>query len=87
MQAKEKVAEIAESEDRVYSNQEVVDEFMKILSRKIGEAKDMLIERFEWICSQSESSAKFMWENNTMAGYIPSEGIRSALRHGTLAVG
>ena len=87
MQAKEKVAEIAESEDRVYSNQEVVDEFMKILSRKIGEAKDMLIERFEWICSQSESSAKFMWENNTMAGYIPSEGIRSALKHGTLALG
>jgi ribonucleoside-triphosphate reductase len=28
-----------------------------------------------------------MWENNTMAGYIPEEGIRSALKHGTLALG
>mgnify|MGYP004658437339 CR=1 FL=1 len=28
-----------------------------------------------------------MWENGTMEGYIPEEGIRSALKHGTLAVG
>ena len=27
--------------------------FMKILDKKIFEAKDMLIERFNWICSQS----------------------------------
>jgi ribonucleoside-triphosphate reductase len=47
----------------------------------------MLIERFEYICSQDPSSAKFMYENNTMAGYIPEEGIRSALKHGTLALG
>ena len=47
----------------------------------------MLLERFEWICSQSPDSAKFMYENNLMAGYIPEEGIRSALKHGTLAVG
>lgn len=87
MEAKEKVAEIAESEDRVYSNSEVVEEFMKILGKKISDAKDMLIERFEWICSQPASSAKFMWENNTMAGYVPEEGIRSALKHGTLAMG
>ena len=32
-------------------------------------------------------SAKFMYENNTMAGYVPEEGIRSALKHGTLAIG
>jgi ribonucleoside-triphosphate reductase len=28
-----------------------------------------------------------MWENNTMAGYIQEEGVRSALKHGTLALG
>lgn len=61
--------------------------FYNILDEKIHEAKDMLIERFEWICSQSPNSAKFMYENNVMAGYIPEEGIRSALKHGTLAIG
>lgn len=64
-----------------------VEKFMKLLDEKIHEAKDMLIERFEWICSQNPKSAKFMYENNLMAGYIPEEGIRSALKHGTLAVG
>lgn len=64
-----------------------VDKFMRILDKKIGEAKDMLIERFEWICQQSPKSASFMWENDVMAGYIPEEGIRSALKHGTLAIG
>ena len=64
-----------------------VDIFMDLLDEKIHEAKDMLIERFEWICSQSPASARFMYENNLMAGYIPEEGIRSALKHGTLAVG
>ena len=64
-----------------------ISAFMKILDEKIHQAKDMLIERFEYICSQSPASAKFMWENGTMEGYIPEEGIRSALRHGTLAIG
>lgn len=64
-----------------------VQYFMSLLDKKIHEAKDMLIERFEWICSQSPDAAKFMYENNTMAGYIPEEGIRSALKHGTLALG
>ena len=61
--------------------------FLKILDKKIHEAKDMLIERFDYICSQKASSAKFMYENNVMAGYVPEEGIRSALKHGTLALG
>ena len=65
----------------------LIEEFMNILDKKIHEAKDMLIERFEWICSQSPDSAKFMYENGLMAGYIPEEGIRSALKHGTLAIG
>ena len=61
--------------------------FMTLLDMKIDEAKDMLIERFEYICSQDASSAKFMYENGLMAGYVPEEGIRSALKHGTLAIG
>ena len=65
----------------------IIDEFMKILDQKLNEAKDMLIERFNWICSQDPSSARFMYENHLMAGYIPEEGIRSALKHGTLAIG
>ena len=64
-----------------------VEKFMKLLAKKIEEAKDMLLERFEWICKQNPKSASFMWENNTMKGYIPEEGIRSALKHGTLALG
>ena len=70
-----------------YTNEDIVEPFMEYLDEKIHEAKDMLIERFEWICSQSPDSAKFMYENNTMAGYKPEEGIRSALKHGTLALG
>ena len=64
-----------------------VEDFIKLLDQKIHEAKDMLLERFEWICSQSPDSAKFMYENGLMEGYVPEEGIRSALKHGTLAVG
>lgn len=65
----------------------IIDVFLDILDKKIHEAKDQLIERFEYICSQPADSAKFMYENNTMAGYVPEEGIRSALKHGTLAIG
>lgn len=61
--------------------------FLYILDEKIHEAKDMLIERFDYICSQDPASARFMYENNVMAGYVPEEGIRSALKHGTLAMG
>lgn len=62
-------------------------EFFELLDKKIHEAKDQLIERFDYICSQPAASAKFMYENGLMAGYIPEEGIRSALKHGTLALG
>lgn len=64
-----------------------VEKFMLLLDKKIHEAKDMLLERFEYICSQSPEAAKFMYENGTMEGYIPEEGIRSALKHGSLAIG
>ena len=69
------------------TEEDTIEIFMRILDKKIHEAKDMLIERFEYICSQNPDSAKFMYENNVMAGYIPEEGIRSALKHGTLAIG
>lgn len=65
----------------------IIEVFMKLLDTKIHEARDMLLERFEWICSQSPDSAKFMYENGVMEGYIPEEGIKSALKHGTLALG
>ena len=64
-----------------------VEKFMNLLDQKIHEAKDMLIERYEYICSQSPDSAKFMYENGTMIGYKPEEGIRSALKHGTIVIG
>lgn len=66
---------------------DVVENFMSLLDKKIGEAKEMLIERFNYICSQSPCCAKFMYENGTMIGYKQEEGIKSALRHGTLAMG
>ena len=65
----------------------LIDAFMDLLDDKIHEAKDMLLERFEWICSQSPESARFMYENGTMEGYVPEEGIRSALKHGTIVIG
>ena len=67
--------------------QAVIDAFMQYLDEMIYDAKDMLLERFEWICSQPADSAKFMYENHTMGGYHPEEGIRSALKHGTLVIG
>lgn len=74
-------------EAKEIDEENIVEEFMKLLDKKIHEAKDMLLERFEWICSQSPDSAKFMYENGVMEGYVPEEGIRSALKHGTLAIG
>ena len=64
-----------------------VESFMSLLDGAIHDAKDMLIERYEWMCSQSPASAKFTYENNLYAGYNPEEGIRSALKHFTLSIG
>lgn len=76
-----------EAKEACENGGDIVNTFMAMLDNKIYEAKDMLLERFEWICSQSPESAKFMYENGLMAGYVPEEGIRSALKHGTLALG
>ena len=70
-----------------YKGGNVVDTFMELLDKAIYDARDMLIERFNWICSQSPDSAKFMYENGLMGGYHPEEGIRSALKHGTIVIG
>ena len=85
MEACEKWA--AQFDDKYKYVMELEEVFLEELDKAIHDAKDMLIERFEWICSQSPASARFMYENGLMAGYIPEEGIRSALKHGTLALG
>lgn len=64
----------------------LVDNFITLLDKKIYEAKEMLEERFNWICSQDISSAKFMYENGTILGY-DGKTIFSAMKHGTLALG
>ena len=87
MEAKEKIEALAKLSNSSIEEYDLVDQFIYDLDKAIEDAKDMLIERFNWICSQSPESAKFMYENGTMEGYIPEEGIRSALKHGTLAVG
>ena len=74
-------------EGKEFTKEELVNKFMKVLDKKIHEAKDMLLERFERMCSQSPKAASFMWLNGTMFGYDEKEGPISALRHGTLAVG
>ena len=76
-----------EAKEATPENGNVIDSFLSLLDKKIFEAKDMLLERFEWICSQPMESARFMYENNTMFGYVPEEGIRSALKHGTIVIG
>ena len=87
MESKENIKYLAKVSNSEESEYDLIEIFMDLLDKKIHEAKDMLLERFEWICSQSMESAKFMYENGTMEGYVPEEGIRSALKHGTLALG
>ena len=76
-----------EAKKKGKTEEEIVEAFMDILDKAIHECRDELLERFDWICAQSPSSADFMYENGTFYGYKPEEGIRSALRHGSLAVG
>ena len=91
MEAKEACSPAAKGRDghvllQFDTGEDVVQEFMQLLDQKIHEAKDMLIERFEYICAQPASGAKFMYENGTMMGY-DGKDTRSALKHGTLALG
>lgn len=79
MEAISKLPEDAAADERFNA-------FMPVLKKKIAEAKDMLIERFNWICKQPMESARFMYENNCMYGF-DGKNISSALKHGTLALG
>ena len=68
------------------NSNKLIEHFLLLLDKKIHEAKDQLIERFEFICSQPADSAKFMYENGLMAGY-DGKDIGSALKHGTIVIG
>lgn len=68
----------------------IIDYFMSILEKALEDCRDELLERFDWICSQSAASADFMYKNKTFYYYdddFEKEGIRGALKHGTLAIG
>ena len=71
MEAKEKLENLAQVSNITTNEDNLIEEFMSILDTKIHEAKDMLLERYKLMCSQPASAARFMYENNTMAGYIP----------------
>ena len=64
----------------------IINAFLAKLDTYINDAKDMLIERFNYIASQSPSSAPFMYQNDTMAGF-DGQTVLSAIKHGTLALG
>ena len=91
MEAKEQVEKEYEADLKYnpfgVTKEHYISAFMEILDKAISDARDQLIERFDWICAQDPKSAQFMYENGTMLGYKPEEGIRSALKHGTLALG
>jgi len=72
--------------DWITEEDQSITAFMALLDKKIHEAKDMLLERYEYICSQSPESAKFMYENNVMMGF-DGKTVESAMKHGTLVIG
>ena len=81
MQAKERW-----QEDSATLNLSLEEVFLGLLDIKINEAKDMLIERYNYIISQNPDSAKFMYENGLMRGY-DGKTVESAMKHGTLVIG
>ena len=82
MMAQEKVSKNPGSSEKYPA----IDAFLEILDEKLFEARDILIERYKWICSQNPASAKFMYENGVMMGF-DGKTIESAMKHGTLAIG
>lgn len=62
------------------------DTFLSLLDKKIFEARDILLERYRWICSQDPSAAKFMYENNLGIGF-DGKTVESVMKHFTLAIG
>lgn len=51
MEAKEKIENFAKLSNSEVSQYNLIEEFIELLDQKIHQAKDMLLERFEWICS------------------------------------
>ena len=76
---------ISSASDELYK-EEFIKNFMELLDKKIYEARDMLVERYNWIISQNPDSAKFMYENGLMLGY-DGKTVESAMKHGTLVIG
>lgn len=85
MQAKQEY-EYREEKGVNPNNETTIDIFMNLLDKRIHEARDILLERYNWIISQNPESAKFMYENGLMAGY-DGKTIESAMKHGTLVIG
>lgn len=73
-------------EQSIKTGKDIKEIFLEILDTKIHEAKDMLIERYNYICSQPIESAKFMYENGLAAGF-DGKTVESAMKHFTLALG
>lgn len=69
-----------------HKNANLEKTFLKFLNVYLTKCIQGLRYRFNYIASQSPASARFMWDNGTMEGF-DGKNIRSALRHGTLAVG
>lgn len=87
MKAKENVSiYIGKKHIKVAETKSFIEEFLNLLIQKIDEAKDMLLERYNYIISQSPESGRFMYENNAMLGF-DGKTIESAMKHGTLAIG
>lgn len=79
MRAKNKF--VAEYDD------DIIELFFQELDEALNDTCESLKFRFDLIASQDASIAPFMYKNKTMIGYRPEEGIVSALKNGTLAVG
>lgn len=63
--------------------------FWKELDEMLELTRKSLINRFNYICSQSPKSAPFMYKNKTMLGgdYNSKTCIRDVMKHGSLAIG
>lgn len=83
MEAKKKVEKVGTGD--------VVEVFMGILDKAIEDCRDELLERFDWICSQSSASADFMYKNKTFFYHETDDfnknGLYDVLKHGTFAIG
>ena len=75
-----------EAKDDVQDGETVIEAFFRHLETAIQDARESLIWRYEWICSQPLSAAPFMWKNHMMLGFDGKDP-RSAMKHGTLAIG